>query len=87
MMKNVSAPSIQDTQDLPVDAFMDLCDYVWTHGEFLGPSGLASNDFNGLEAFDEPTEEPDARKVYMRDGWPVAVYEFDIGYTVIRRQV
>ncbi|NQE77628.1 hypothetical protein CG434_23005 [Pantoea ananatis] len=86
-MKNVSAPSIQDTQDLPVDAFMDLCDYVWTHGEFLGPSGLASNDFNGLEAFDEPTEEPDARKVYMRDGWAVAVYEFDIGYTVIRRQV
>ncbi|WP_205954647.1 hypothetical protein [Pantoea stewartii] len=45
MMKNVSAPGIPDTQDLSVDAFMDLCDYVWTHGEFLGPSGLSRDDF------------------------------------------
>ncbi|MFB4358912.1 hypothetical protein RBJ15_08685 [Pantoea sp. BS_4] len=85
MMKKISAPGIPDTQDLPVDAFMDLCDYVWMHGEFLGPSGFSRDDFNGLVVIDEPTEEPDALKVYMRDGWPVAVYEFDIGYTVIRR--
>ena len=85
-MKTASEKCTQNAQDLPVDAFMDLCDYTWTHGEFLGPSGLTGDDFKELEMFDEPTEEPDARKVYMRDGWPVAVYEFDIGYTVIRRQ-
>lgn len=85
MMKTASEHSNQAAQDLPVDAFMDLCDYIWTHGEFMGPSGLSRDDFNGLEVTDEPTEEPDALKVYMRDGWPVAVYEFDIGYTVIRR--
>lgn len=84
MMKNVSAPGIPDTQDLSLDAFMDLCDYVWAHGEFLGPSGLSGDDFNGLEVIYDPTEEPDAVKVYMRDGWPVATYEFDIGYIVIR---
>lgn len=85
-MKTASDRSPEDRQDLSVDAFMDLCDYVWMHGEFLGPSGLASADFNGLEIIDEPTEEPDALKVYMREGRPVAVYEFDIGYTVIRRR-
>ncbi|MDE1188848.1 MAG: hypothetical protein PW844_20680 [Pantoea sp.] len=63
--------------------FADLCDYLVANGTFAGPGGLYWRDCNVLDAIAEPTDEPEARMVYTWKGWPVALYEFDIGYTLI----
>lgn len=85
-MKNVLESTEVTGPELTANQFLDVCKYVWSCGEFLGPSGLTGDAFEGLDVIDEPTEEPEALKLYLRNRWPVAVYEFDIGYTVIRRE-
>ena len=31
----------------------------------------------------EPTEEPEGLRIYVLDGWPVAVLEYDVGYRLV----
>lgn len=50
--------------------FFDLCDHVCANGKFCGWSGM---------------DWPEGLTLYLADGWPVAVYQFDTGYTVIEK--
>lgn len=83
-MKTTSDKNHHDGRGLAIDDFMDLCDYVWTYGTYVGPSPVADDDLKGLKVLNEPGERPDALKVFMRDGWPVAVCELKAGFTIIR---
>lgn len=66
------------------EQFSDLADYLYHCGEFTGPGGIQGNDFETLTVIDEPTDEPEGRKIYLRDRYPYAVCDFDIGFTILR---
>lgn len=69
---------------LTLKQFSDLADYLYRFGVFSGLRGIQGYEFQALTVIDEPTEEPEGRKIYIRDGYPFAVYDFDTGYTVLR---
>lgn len=64
--------------------FCDLADYLYCYGVFSGPGGIQGNEFMSLTVIDEPTDEPEGRKIYLSDLYPFAVYDFDTGYTILR---
>ena len=63
--------------------FTDLCSHIYAHGNFTGWSGIEWQELNHLDEIREPGDEPEPLTLYMADGWPVAVFQFDTGYTVI----
>ena len=63
--------------------FTDLCGHIYAHGRFTGWSGIDWQELNHLDEIREPGDEPEPLTLYMADGWPVAVFQFDTGYTVI----
>lgn len=65
------------------EQFTDLCSHIYAHGIFTGWSGIDWEELNFLDEIREPGNEPEPLSVYMADGWPVAVFQFDTGYTVI----
>lgn len=69
---------------LTLDQFRDLCRYVFTHGTFTGVSGINWRDLPRYDVAEQPGNPMEADTLYLADGWPAAVYEFDIGYTVIK---
>lgn len=73
----------EDIQVLTPEQFCDLADYLYRCGVFSGPGGIQEHDFQALTVIDEPTDEPEGRKIYLRDRYPFAVYDFDTGYTVL----
>ncbi len=77
---------VSESEDkaLSPSQFCDLADYLYSYGVFSGPGGIQGNEFMSLAVIDEPTDEPEGRKIYLRDRYPFAVYDFDTGYTVLR---
>lgn len=71
-------------QSLTPEQFSDLADYLYSCGVFSGPGGIQGDDFLSLTVIDELTDEPEGRKIYLRDRYPFAVYDFDTGFTVLR---
>jgi len=69
---------------LTQEQFSELADYLYRCGEFTGPGGIHGKDFEELTVIDEPTDEPEGRKIYLRDRYPFAVLDFDIGFTILR---
>lgn len=65
--------------------FFDLCDHVCAHGKFCGWSGMDWQELSRYQAVAEPGDWPEGLTLYLADGWPVAVYQFDTGYTVIQK--
>ncbi|XXN66811.1 hypothetical protein ACRQ84_23050 (plasmid) [Enterobacter ludwigii] len=74
----------EDDKPLTQEQFSDLADYLYRCGEFTGPGGIQGNDFETLTVIDEPIDEPEGRKIYLRDRYPYAVCDFDIGFTILR---
>lgn len=72
-------------RDLPLTPaqFSDVCRYVFAHGKFGGPGGIPWRELSRYDEIAEPGDPEEGRSLYVTGGWPVAVYEFDIGYTVI----
>ena len=73
-----------DDKPLTQEQFNDLADYICRWGVFTGPGGIHGHEFQALTVIDEPTEEPEGRKIYVGVRYPLAVYDFDIGFTVLR---
>lgn len=73
-----------DDKPLTQEQFNDLADYICRWGVFTGPGGIQGHEFKALTVIDEPTEEPEGRKIYVGVRYPLAVYDFDIGFTVLR---
>ena len=73
-----------DDKPLTQEQFNDLADYICRWGVFTGPGGIQGHEFQALTVIDEPTDEPEGRKIYLRDCYPYAVCDFDIGFTIIR---
>jgi len=72
-------------RDLPLtpDQFLELTLYVCANGRFTGWSGMDWQTLSRYQAIDEPGNPPEGVTLYLADGWPVAVYAFDTGYTLI----
>ena len=73
-----------DDKPLTQEQFTDLADYICRWGVFTGTGGIQGHEFQALTVIDEPTDEPEGRKIYLRDRYPYAVCDFDIGFTIIR---
>jgi len=63
--------------------FADLYAYICRVGTFAGFSAVPWEELGMCSVIDEPTDEPEGLRIYLREKWPVAVLEFDIGYRVI----
>lgn len=74
----------EDDKPLTQEQFSDLAIYLYGCGEFSGPGGIRGDEFKDLTVIDEPTDEPEGRKIYLRDRYPFAVYDYDTGFTVLR---
>lgn len=74
----------EDDKPLTQDQFSDLADYMYCWGVFTGLGGIQGNEFQALTVIDEPTDEPEGRKIYLRDRYLYAVCDFDIGFTILR---
>ncbi|MHC2599021.1 hypothetical protein ACVLVH_004704 [Kluyvera sp. 1366] len=83
-VKKLETSEPEADQVFTLEQFSDLADYLYRCGQFCGPGGIQGQDFQSLTVIDEPTDEPEGRKIYIRDGYPIAVYDFDTGYTVLR---
>ncbi|WP_261643003.1 hypothetical protein [Erwinia mallotivora] len=68
---------------LTPEQFRDLCLFVFTHGTFTSLTGINWRDLPRYDVIEQPGFPMEADTLYLADGWPAAVYEFDIGYTVI----
>lgn len=64
--------------------FNDLADYICRWGVFTGPGGIQGSNSETLTVIEEPTEEPEGRKIYLRGRYPYAVCDFDVGFTIMR---
>lgn len=64
--------------------FRDLYDHLHRHGVFTGISGVNGAQLAELDALEEPTDEPEAAVIYLHNGWPLALYEYDTGYLIFR---
>ncbi|WP_455865261.1 hypothetical protein [Pantoea agglomerans] len=71
--------------DLPLTPtqFLDLTLYVCENGKCSGWSGMDWQTLSRYQFIAEPGNPPEGVTLYLADGWPVAVYAFDTGYTVI----
>lgn len=70
--------------DLETDEFMDLCDFVWSYGSFEGVNAIPDSELENLTLIKECIDQPDALRLYIREGYPYAVYETDLGFTVVK---
>ncbi|RRW59571.1 hypothetical protein EGJ48_23150 [Pantoea dispersa] len=74
----------QDQHPLTAAQFADLYRWIRANGEFTGVAGVHSAVLAGLVLIEEPTPEPEALKIYVHEGYPAAVQEYDTGFVVVR---
>ena len=70
-------------QGLTAAQFADLYAYICESGTFAGFSAVPWEELGMCSVIHEPTEEPEGLRIYLRDNWPVAVLEYDVGYRLI----
>lgn len=70
--------------DLSPAEFSDLYRWIRANGEFTGVAGVHWAELAEMTLIEEPTTEPEALKIYVRDGYPAAVQEYDTGFIVVR---
>jgi len=82
---NVSAlaASEPESEILTAAEFADLYTYICEAGTFAGFCAVPWEELGMCSVIHEPTDEPEGLRIYLRDNWPVAVLEFDVGYRVI----
>lgn len=74
----------QGNRDLSPAQFADLYLWIRANGEFTGVAGVHLAVLAGMTLLEEPTPEPEALKIYVHKGYPVAVQEYDTGFVVVR---
>jgi hypothetical protein len=74
----------EDNSDLSPAEFSDLYSWIRANGEFTGVAGVHWARFADMTLIEEPTPEPEALKIYVRNGYPVAVQEYDTGFVIVR---
>lgn len=74
----------QESIDLSPAQFADLYRWIRANGEFTGVAGVHWAQLAEMTLIEEPTPEPEALKIYVRDGYPAAVQEYDTGFIVVR---
>ncbi|MBS6034447.1 MAG: hypothetical protein KIB40_15085 [Pantoea sp.] len=81
-LSTLATPALEhDT--LTAAQFIDLYAYICDAGTFAGFSAVPWEELGMCDAIHEPTDEPEGLRIYLRESWPVAVLEFDVGYRVI----
>lgn len=75
----------QESIDLSPAQFADLYRWIRANGEFTGVAGVHWAQLAEMTLIEEPTPEPEALKIYVRDGYPAAVQEYDTGFIVVRK--
>ncbi|NIF03531.1 hypothetical protein F3J38_26370 [Pantoea sp. Acro-805] len=75
---------VGENRDLSPAEFLDLYGWIRANGEFTGVAGVQWARLAAMALIEEPTEEPEALKIFVRDGYPVAVQEYDTGFIVTR---
>ena len=70
---------------LSPNEFADLYRWIRANGEFTGVAGVHWARLAEMTLIEEPTPEPEALKIYVRDGYPAAVQEYDTGFIVVRK--
>lgn len=75
----------QESIDLSPAQFADLYRWIRANGEFTGVAGVHWAQLAEMTLIEEPTPEPEALKIYVRDGHPAAVQEYDTGFIVVRK--
>ncbi|QKJ89317.1 hypothetical protein PMPD1_4419 (plasmid) [Paramixta manurensis] len=68
---------------LTEEQFEDLSKYIIDNGTFCGPGGVTWQELALFEEIDDPSVNGEPRRIYVWQGWPYALYEFDLGYTAI----
>ncbi|MEJ1269022.1 hypothetical protein WDV93_25125 [Pantoea ananatis] len=68
---------------LTVAQFQDLSEFIIDNGTFCGPGGVTWQELALFKEITDPSEDGEPRKIYVWEGWPYALYEFDLGYTAI----
>lgn len=63
--------------------FADLYAYICEAGTFAGFSAVPWEELGMCDVIHEPTDEPEGLRIYLRDNWPVAVLEYDVGYRLM----
>lgn len=63
--------------------FQDLSDFIIDNGTFCGPGGVTWQELALFVEITDPSEDGEPRRIYVWEGWPYALYEFDLGYTAI----
>lgn len=74
------ADQAKDSEILTAAQFKDLYAYICNVGRFAGFSAVPWTVLALCDVIEEPVEEPEGLQIYFKDGWPVAVLEFDQGY-------
>lgn len=77
------ATPAQEHDILTAMQFMDLYAYICDAGMFAGFSAVPWEELGMCDVIHESTDEPEGLRIYLRDSWPVAVLEFDVGYRVV----
>lgn len=70
-------------QGLTAAQFADLYAYICEAGTFAGFSAVPWEALGMCSVIHEPTDEPEGLRIYLRDKWPVAVLEYDVGYRLM----
>lgn len=69
--------------ELTAAQFADLYAYICEAGTFAGFSAVPWEELGMCSVIHEPTDEPEGLRIYLRDKWPVAVLEYDVGYRLM----
>jgi hypothetical protein len=77
------AEASQVADFLTADQFSDLYEHICHSSTFAGFSAVPWEELGMCDVINEPTEEPEGTRIYVRDGWPVAAMEFDVGYRLV----
>ena len=72
-----------EADTLTAAQFMDLYAYICAAGTFAGFSAVPWEELGMCSVINEPTSEPEGLRIYLRDNWPVAVLEYDVGYRLM----
>jgi hypothetical protein len=82
---NLSASVVgqEPLHGLTAAQFVDLYAYICDAGTFAGFSAVPWEELGMCSVIHEPTEEPEGLRIYLRDNWPVAVLEYDVGYRLM----
>jgi hypothetical protein len=65
--------------------FADLYEYLCCATTFVGFSAVPWAELGMCDVLEEPTDEPEGLRIYLRKGQPVAVMEYDVGYRLVQK--